>query len=137
MQEINMALAIASQKIPNIEQTKFGYAINRFTELNLKKPFGKYNAELEKVHFSNALTGENNRLLYDERSERKYAYSKDGLAKVIEAEDKLKEEWSEKIFEIESYICSEVPDIILKNLWLVEVLDGLLLNKPSVLTVVG
>jgi len=62
-------------------------------------------------------------IILDKDSNRGFAYSKDGLRKVIEAEGKIMEEWDQKLFDIETYVCTDLPELTEEQLVLI---DGIL-----------
>lgn len=97
--------------------TKFGYAIKKFIEKNIKKVIEDYQEALYNVRIEYALTDpKTGAIIYDseaneQNGRRPFAYTPDKLKEIISAEKVLLAEWNLKEFEVEPYICTEVPEL--------------------------
>lgn len=97
---------------PELEKTKFGYAVKRFNEKNYIPHLKDYRTDIENAHIDNALTDSTTQaVLLDKESGRGFSYSKDGLKAVIKDEERIMSEWDKKEFEIETYQCKELPEL--------------------------
>ncbi len=109
---------------PELKNTKFGYSVKRFNEKNYIPVLKKYRTAVEDIYIEHALVDEKTKaIILDKDSNRGFAYSKDGLRKVIEAEGKIIEEWDQKLFDIETYVCTDLPELTEEQLVLI---DGIL-----------
>ena len=92
-------------------ESKLGYAIKRFTDINLIKIFNEYNNELEMARIDHCLADPITKavMLASGGSQRMYQYSKEGLKAVLKAELDLIEKWDKKEFEVKPWICLEPP----------------------------
>ncbi len=98
---------------PKIENTKFGYAFNRFFRKNLDQIFKDYNTILADIHIDNALTDKDTgEILFDrESSARGFKFSPEKLKLIMKKERELQEEWNQKEYEVEPFIATEVPSL--------------------------
>ena len=113
------------------KQTKIVYALKRFSEKNLVKMFGDYNKELEDIRIDNALTDKDTQAILYEEKGGSYKYSKEGLKAVLKKIREVSEEWNEKEFEVEPFICKEIPKGLILEEDELEVLEGVILEKTS------
>lgn len=95
----------------NLERSKFGHAVRRFNEKNYIPHLKEYRDEVQNAWIDFALTDEKTKaVILDDKSQRGYAYSKEGLKQVMEAENNIVNKWNVKEFEVEPFICSDLPD---------------------------
>lgn len=94
---------------PSINNTKFGYAWNKFFNKNLEPIFKEYNSILIGLSAENGLTDKETGEILMTNMGRGFKFSKEGFKKLIEAENKLEEEWNSKEYEIEPYFTSDIP----------------------------
>ena len=126
---IDAMLGSLYQEFPKLRDSKFYYAYKRFYEKNIKKIQKEYIDELTDVRINNALEDkETKAILTDQKSNRGYLYSKDGLKKVIKDEKKVENKFFEKVVEIEPYfMTTPVPSEVSQEL--TEMLTGLIINE--------
>jgi len=120
------------KRVPEVVNTKLGYAIKKISETEIKKVLEKYQEtyqnlfhnELEKKQIDLALTDiKTGAILFTPKgSDRPYQYDKKGLLAIIEVErnfnkliQKMNEDFDEREFEIESFIVTDVPKNLLEN----------------------
>lgn len=132
LREYNLLTADIIRRFPNLANTKFSYAMERFGEKNLKEIFLTYNQAVDKVRIEHALTDKDtDAILYTKEpgpNEREYQYSKQGLLNVIKAERELVTEWDKKTFEVEPFIVKDIPkEIKLLEETTIEKLKGILI----------
>ncbi len=114
----------------NLKESKFGYAYKRFAEKNYFPVYKQYVELLTDIRIDNALEDPTTKALrYDDRpNSRGFAYSKEGLKKVIKAENELEKRWDEKEFEVEPfYVAPEnLPPTLTEDQK--EMMNGLLIE---------
>jgi hypothetical protein len=110
--EIDELVGELYSKDKTLENSKFGYAYNRFTKKNISPIVKERNEKILYVRINNALEDKNTKEILKDHMDpvRGYKYSKDGLSKCIEEERKIMSEYEEKEFEVEPYISSLVPE---------------------------
>ena len=113
LREFNLYAQFLMERKPEIKETKFGYAMKRFVDKNLTKPFNDFNADLDIVRIDHALVDEKTKaILHSEKgSLRPFQYSKEGLKAVIKGENDLIEQFNLKEFECEPFISKEKPEL--------------------------
>ena len=111
LKEFNGAAQAYLQKVPEAENTKFGYALKRFADMNLQKIWKEYNQKRELLAVEHALEDKETKAIIPSEpgSQRPYKYDKKGLTALMNAENELFDEWEEKEFEVEPYIATSLP----------------------------
>ena len=120
----NMVLENLMNTMPDLEQTKIGYAMKRVLEKDVKSIIEDFNKELSNLKFStlgelylnNALTDpKTGAILYDETG--KYLFNKDGMYIIKTKEQEFTNEiypslldtWDKKVFNIQGFFVTEIP----------------------------
>lgn len=134
LNKFSSTVAEMNQKNPKVMDTKFGYNIKRFEEINLAKPYKDYNHELALIRIEHCLVDKITKaILRDPTSQRGYQYDKEGMKAVLNAESDLEKEWEKKEFEVEPYLCKpeNVPEELTETQK--EVFAGLIIaeEKPA------
>ena len=97
------------------EQTKLGYAFKRFTEKNTKKIFSEFNDILQDIRINNALTDKSTGAILYKPDGQSFQFSPDGLKAVLKGIKDTTNEWENKEFDIEPFICSDIGTIELSD----------------------
>lgn len=127
LQNIDNIVGRIYQRIPTLQESKFGYAYKRFSEKNIIPAFKEYNNLITDIRVEHALEDEKTKeVLTDKTSNRGFKYSKEGLKKVIAAERELMDSFGEKAFDVEPYIAAYVPEDLTEEER--EVLAGILIS---------
>lgn len=113
------------KKTPEMPNTKFGYALKRFTDKNIVPAFKEYGEKMADIRIENALTDEKTKAVILDANPRGFAYSKEGLQAVVKAERELEKSFETKEFTIEPYISSEAPESLTQEQ--VEIFTGLVI----------
>lgn len=94
---------------PNFKNTKFAYAVDKFTKSSLKKPLEEYNEEIAMARVQNALEDEKTKqLILNEKGD--YTFSRDGDIALRNATKEISERWATKEIEVTPFIV-ETPDL--------------------------
>ena len=93
------------------QRSKFFYAWKRFCDKNYSSYVQELQEQLTLVRISNALEDANKAIITDKENMRGYKFSKEGLKKCIEEENKLIKEFQEKEVEAEPYFCLSLPEM--------------------------
>lgn len=128
LNKFNSTIAELVKKHPEVLETKLGYAIKRFEEVNLNKIFKDYSTQLALVRIENALTDKTTgAVLRDETSARGFLFDKEGFKAVFQEEQKIEKTWEDKEFNVDPFICKKenLPKYI--NESQIEVFKGLVL----------
>jgi hypothetical protein len=113
--------------IEGFEQTKLAYAFKRFSKKNISEIFTDFNSVLQDLRIDNALTDKDTgAILYQANGE--YKYSPEGLKNVLKKSREITKEWNDKEFEIESFICKEIPPLVELTEEEMELLEGAIIN---------
>lgn len=107
---IDGMIALVYQENPALKMSKFGYAYNKFAEKNYYPKLKEFQQALADIRINYALEDkETKEVLMDDvkKNPRGYKYDREGLKKVIKAEDALSMEWDEKEVKIEPYFCKK------------------------------
>ena len=130
MKELNstyMEMCRRNEALPN---TKFGYAVEKFLKLNIISVFKEYNSLLADIRIEHALEDPETKAVISKPqatpNDRGFEYSRDGLKKVIKAENDLEKSWDAKEYDVEPYLCKE-KDIPELNETYLEVFKGYVL----------
>lgn len=98
-------------KNPKLKESKFGYAYQRFFDKNNAPTNKLFKEKLTDIAVENALEDkETKAIIHDKNNIRGFAFSKEGLKKVLKQERELQEEFWLKDIEVEPYISSYVPE---------------------------
>ena len=127
LKEINNIFARLS-KNKEFPKTKLFYAFKRFIEKNVNNLFTDYNDLLQYVRLDNALTDKSTGAILYEAGNELYKYSPEGLKNVSKEIKRISKEWDEKEFEVEPYICNDIPESIEFYEGEKELLDGVIIN---------
>lgn len=124
--EIDQMIAQLYKEIPQLSDTKFGYAYTRFADKNFSPTFKKFMAELQDARIDNALVDEKTQAILTDPENiiRGFKYSKEGLKAVMKAEEKIIDKYNELEIDIEPYTATFVPPLTEKQ---TEMLKGLLI----------
>lgn len=126
---IDEIIGLIGNKNPKLVDSKFAYAYKRFYEKNLKRIFRDYQDALLGVRIDCALEDKNTKqILRDANDQRHggFAYSKEDLKRVVQEENRIIDEYEQKEFEIEPYICSQIPEELSDEQK--EILNGVLIK---------
>lgn len=124
--EIDTMVADLYEKTPELKETKFFYAYDKFYKNNILPTRTEYYEKLQEIRLDNALEDKTTgKVLTDERSPRGFSYSKEGLKACIKSEKALYEQYMPTEIEIKPFISSYYPPEISEQL--AEELSGLVL----------
>lgn len=113
------------KKDPELEHTKFGYAVKRFMKDNYQEYFDNFRDQLEMIRIEHALTDEKTAaVITDKDNIRGFKYSKDQFKAVREAEKKFEKEWKDQEIDVKVYVSTFVPEM---TEYQREVLEGILI----------
>jgi hypothetical protein len=130
LKDIDNLVGSLYTKDDKLQDTKFGYAYKRFTDKNVTEIYKKFQRTLLDVRIDNALEDEKTKeVLIDNMNVRGFKYSKVGLKKVVEDEDRVTKEFEAQEIDVEPYISSYIPELTEEE---VDLLDGLLINKNGI-----
>lgn len=116
--------------IKTFKETKLGYAFKRFSEKNIKKPFEEYASKLEDLRIDNALEDTTTKaILYE--ADGSYKFSKEGKKTLIKQMRDEESKWLDKEFEVEPFICKDIPVEVKFEEHEVELLEGLIITSPK------
>lgn len=115
---------------PSLTETKLGYTFKKFFNKNIEEVFTKYNEQLGMIRIENALEDKTTKAVLTKddikQGGRGFEYSKEGLKAVIKAENELANEWDDKEYEVEPFICKDAPKKTLTEEQ-VEIFTGLII----------
>lgn len=95
----------------NLQNGKFGYAYKRYYAKSFSPALEEFQNGILTIRINNALEDEKTKaLLVDPENPRGYKYSKEGLKKCIEEENKYKHETFEKEFDVFPFISPTIPE---------------------------
>ena len=95
----------------NLQKGKFGYAYKRYYAKSYTPALEEFQNGILTIRINNALEDPTTKaLLLDPENPRGYKYSKEGLKKCIEEENKYKHETYEKEFDIFPFISPTIPE---------------------------
>lgn len=109
--EIDGIVARLYKEDKNLVNSKFGYAYKRYYAKNYTPALEEFQNGMETIRINNALEDKDTKaLITDEKNPRGYKYSKEGLKKCIEEENKYKETYFEKEIEIVPFLSPLIPE---------------------------
>lgn len=126
LREIDNIVGTLYQENKELQHTKFGYAYKRICEKFYIPAIKDFNEEISSARLNNALEDQKTKeVLVDKDYFRGYKYSKEGLKKLIIEENKIVDEWEEKLIDLEPMISSYVPEKLTEDQ--VEALTGVII----------
>ena len=109
--EIDGIVARLYQTDPELKKTKFFYAYQKYYAKSYAPVQEELQTAIQMARINNALEDEKTKeILLDQSNPRGYKFSKDGLRKCIEEEQKIVKEFENREVEIVPYISSLVPE---------------------------
>ena len=115
LKEIDEVVGALYTKNPKLGDGKFGYAYNKFYEKNVKPINEEIQDKMMDFKIDNAMTDPvTKELLYekaDERGNKAYKYTKEGMKNLIKDQRKFLKEIQAKSVEIKPYITKDVPEM--------------------------
>ncbi|MEK6882279.1 MAG: hypothetical protein AABY22_21855 [Nanoarchaeota archaeon] len=113
LREIDFVIGELYRANDSLRNTKFGYAYKRFVEKNYKPLFSELQEKVSIIRIDNALEDEKTKeiLIDNNPLSRGYKYSREGLKKCIEQENKIVKEYDVKEVDVEPFISSFVPKL--------------------------
>lgn len=127
LNQIDGVIGKLYRKTPELKDSKFGYAYNRFHDKNVKPTQKKLEEEASDLFVEHALEDkETKALLKDEKGN--YKYSKEGQLKLNIDQRKLIEKYETMEIEVEPYISSYSPAMSDEDF---ELLEGLVVSRET------
>ncbi len=109
--EVDQIIGQLYAKKPDLKNTKFGYAYDKFYKLNIKPVADRMRDEILDVRVENAMEDKTTKqILADKTSFRGFLYTKAGLRDVIKAEREIEERYSNEEVEVQPYFSSYIPE---------------------------
>ena len=110
LSELDALVGALYAKNRSLEQTKFGYAVKRFFEVNYVPVVRDYNEELKELRVKYALTDKvTNEVLIDAQNPRGFKYGKEDQIKLMKEERALAESYDTKVIEVTPFISGFIP----------------------------
>lgn len=128
LQEINEVFYRLNSSFKDFSKTKLAYAFKRFIDKNYQSIYTDFNDELQSVRIENALTDKVTGAILYEDNNQSYKYSPEKLKIVISEIKRISKEWENKEFEVEPYICNDIPESIEFYEGEKELLEGVIIN---------
>jgi len=127
IQEIDNLVGVMYAKQPELKDSKFGYAYNKFFEKNYAPTLKVLKEELTDSTVDHALEDETTKaLLKDEKGE--YKYSKEGQKALMKAQREIYEKYNNLEIEVEPYISTFTPNLTEEER---EMLEGTLIETKK------
>lgn len=108
--EIDQLVGSLYEKNPELKESKFSYAYNKFAKKNFEPVVKKHNEKLADIDVEYALENKDTgALLLDAKGN--YCYSKEGQKSRMKARREIIEKTYNEEFEVEPYISTYVPKL--------------------------
>lgn len=108
--KIDQEIATLYSLNPKLKDTKFGYTYSRFYDQNYEPTLKEFRKLLVDIRIDHALENPDTKeIITKPNTIRGFAYSKDGLKKVIKAEERIESEFDLKEIEIKPFISPFIP----------------------------
>lgn len=115
LQEIDQLVVQLYKKDPTLKNGKFSTGYSKFYKKNYLPLLEELQEKIQDNQLEFALVDEKTKeLLYgepDERGNKPYKFSKEGMKSLMEANRKLIKEFDAKEVTVEPYICKDVPKL--------------------------
>lgn len=127
LNQIDAVVGKLYRKNPELKDSKFGYAYNRFHELNLKPTQKKLQQEADDLFVKHALEDKDTKALLKDNNGA-YQYSKEGQLTLNKEQRDLIEKYESLQIEIQPYIATYAPELSDEDF---ELLEGCLVSRET------